>query len=99
MGCSKEAEGDGSMVEPDAADFTAAGDDRPRRSAARPCVRPRRRRPRDHRLIGRPVRGDTSELVISSGRTGYVALYRLRNGIASVEILTIRLQREAGYRE
>lgn len=54
---------------------------------------------RDHPLIGRPVRGDIRELVISSGRTGYVALYRLRNGVARVEILTIRHQREAGYRE
>ncbi len=54
---------------------------------------------RDHPLIGRPVRGDIRELVISSGRTGYVALYRLRNGVTTVEILTIRHQREAGYRE
>jgi plasmid stabilization system protein ParE len=54
---------------------------------------------RDHPLIGRPVRGDIRELVISSGRTGYVALYRLRDGVAAVEILTIRHQREAGYRE
>ena len=54
---------------------------------------------RDHPLIGRPVRGDIRELVISSGRTGYVALYRLRDGVARVEILTIRHQREAGYRE
>jgi plasmid stabilization system protein ParE len=54
---------------------------------------------RDHPLIGRPVRGEIRELVISSGRTGYVALYRLRDGVASVEILTIRHQREAGYRE
>jgi plasmid stabilization system protein ParE len=53
----------------------------------------------DHPLIGRPVRGDIRELVISSGRTGYVALYRLRSGNARVEILTIRHQREAGYRE
>jgi plasmid stabilization system protein ParE len=45
------------------------------------------------------VRGDIRELVISSGRTGYVALYRLRNGVATVEILTIRHQREAGYRD
>jgi plasmid stabilization system protein ParE len=42
---------------------------------------------------------DIRELVISSGRSGYVALYRLRNGLASVEILTLRHQREAGYRE
>ncbi len=54
---------------------------------------------RDHPLIGRPVRGEIRELVISSGRTGYVALYRVRNGVARVEILTIRHQREAGYRE
>ncbi len=54
---------------------------------------------RDHPLIGRPVRGDIRELVISSGRTGYVALYRLKRGNARVEILTIRHQREAGYRE
>jgi plasmid stabilization system protein ParE len=54
---------------------------------------------RDHPLIGRPVRGEIRELVISSGRTGYVALYRLRNGVAQVEVLTIRHQREAGYRE
>lgn len=54
---------------------------------------------REHPLIGRPVRGDIRELVISSGRTGYVALYRLRNGVARVEILTVRHQREAGYRE
>lgn len=54
---------------------------------------------RDHPLIGRPVRGDIRELVLSSGRTGYVALYRLRRGNARVEILTILHQREAGYRE
>ena len=53
----------------------------------------------DHPLIGRPVRGDIRELVISSGRTGYVALYRLRNSVTTVDILTIRHQREAGYRE
>jgi plasmid stabilization system protein ParE len=54
---------------------------------------------RDHPLIGRPVRGDIRELVISIGRTGYVALYRLRNGVTTVNILAIRHQREAGYRE
>jgi plasmid stabilization system protein ParE len=54
---------------------------------------------RDHPLIGRPVRGEIRELVISSGRTGYVALYRLRGGVARVEVLTIRHQREAGYRD
>ena len=51
---------------------------------------------RDHPLIGRPVRGYILELVISSGRTGYVALYRLRTGVTTVEILAVRHQREAG---
>jgi len=45
------------------------------------------------------VHGDIRELVIASGRTGYVALYRLRNGVTTVETLTIRHQRAAGYRE
>jgi len=54
---------------------------------------------REHPLIGRPVRGEIRELVISSGSTGYVALYRLRGGVARVEVLTIRHQREAGYRD
>jgi plasmid stabilization system protein ParE len=37
------------------------------------------------------------ELVISRGRTGYVALYSLEEGQDAVLILTIRHQREAGY--
>ncbi len=50
---------------------------------------------RDHPYTGRPVRGPIRELVISHGRTGYVALYRVSG--ARVEILTLRHQREAGY--
>jgi plasmid stabilization system protein ParE len=38
------------------------------------------------------------ELVISYGRTGYVALYRVAARGDRVEILAIRHQREAGYR-
>jgi plasmid stabilization system protein ParE len=49
-----------------------------------------------HPLIGRPVRGAIRELVISQGRTGYVALYRVR--AERVEVLAVRHQREAGYR-
>jgi hypothetical protein len=45
------------------------------------------------------ARGDIRELVISSGGAEYVALYRIRNVVATDEILTIRHQREAGYRE
>lgn len=51
-----------------------------------------------HPQIGRPVRGRLRELVISHGRTGYVALYRVSAGADRVEILAIRHQREAGYR-
>jgi plasmid stabilization system protein ParE len=51
-----------------------------------------------HPLIGRPVRGNLRELVISHGRAGYVALYRVSARADSVEVLAIRHQREAGYR-
>jgi plasmid stabilization system protein ParE len=51
-----------------------------------------------HPYIGRPVRGRLRELVISYGRTGYVALYRVAAREDRVEILAIRHQREAGYR-
>ncbi len=50
-----------------------------------------------HPHIGRPVRGRLRELVISYGRTGYVALYRVAGRGDRVEILAIRHQREAGY--
>jgi plasmid stabilization system protein ParE len=50
-----------------------------------------------HPYIGRPVRGPLRELVISYGRTGYVALYRVSAGRDRVEVLAIRHQREAGY--
>jgi plasmid stabilization system protein ParE len=50
-----------------------------------------------HPHIGRPVRGRLRELVISYGRTGYVALYQVSPGRDRVEVLAIRHQREAGY--
>ncbi len=50
-----------------------------------------------HPLIGRPVRGRLRELVISHGRNGYVALYRLTLRRDRVEVLALRHQREAGY--
>ena len=50
-----------------------------------------------HPYIGRPAGGDLRELVISSGRTGYVAIYRARRRPADVEILSLRHQREAGF--
>jgi len=50
-----------------------------------------------HPLIGRPARGTMRELVISSGATGFVALYRHRPVLDRVEILAVRHQREAGF--
>lgn len=52
---------------------------------------------RRHPLIGRPVEHELRELVISRGRTGYVALYAFEDAHDAVLILAIRHQREAGY--
>jgi plasmid stabilization system protein ParE len=53
---------------------------------------------RRHPLIGRPVEGAIRELVISRGRTGYVALYSHEAEHEAILVLSIRHQREAGYR-
>ena len=50
-----------------------------------------------HPLLGRRVQGEIRELVISYGRTGYVALYRYVVGRDEVRILAIRHQRELGF--
>jgi plasmid stabilization system protein ParE len=50
-----------------------------------------------HPLLGRRVRGDVRELVISYGRTGYLALYRFVVTRDEVRILAIRHQRELGF--
>ena len=50
-----------------------------------------------HPFIGRPVQQPLRELVISRGRTGYVALYSYEENQDAVLILAIRHQREAGY--
>jgi plasmid stabilization system protein ParE len=50
-----------------------------------------------HPLIGRRVERELRELVISYGRTGYVALYRFVIGRDEVRILALRHQRELGY--
>lgn len=50
-----------------------------------------------HPLIGRPVDDELRELVISRGRTGYVALYSDEAEHDAVLILAIRHQREAGF--
>jgi plasmid stabilization system protein ParE len=48
-------------------------------------------------LIGRSVARPLRELVISFGKTGYVALYRFLPARDEVRILGIRHQRELDY--
>ena len=50
-----------------------------------------------HPLIGRRVGGGRRELVISRGKSGYVAMYRWWEAEDVVLVLAIRHQREAGY--
>lgn len=52
---------------------------------------------RHHPYIGRRVDDDLHELVISRGKTGYVALYSFEEVHDAVLVLAIRHQREAGY--
>ncbi|MDP2450594.1 MAG: type II toxin-antitoxin system RelE/ParE family toxin [Polaromonas sp.] len=51
-----------------------------------------------HPEIGRKVHFGQRELVISRGRTGYLALYRFLPHIDRILILALRHQRESGYR-
>jgi plasmid stabilization system protein ParE len=51
----------------------------------------------DHPLVGRRVEGEVRELVISYGRTGYVALYRFLPDRNLVRILALRHQRELDF--
>ena len=50
-----------------------------------------------HPLIGRPAEADMRELVISRGKSGYLALYRYDGGRNRILVLAVRHQREAGY--
>ena len=50
-----------------------------------------------HPHIGRLVQNKFRELIISRGKTGYVALYEYDEVSDVVLILAIRHQREAGY--
>ena len=51
----------------------------------------------EHPLIGRGTTGAMRELVISFGKTGYVALYWFSVERAEIWILGIRHQRELDY--
>ena len=50
-----------------------------------------------HPLIGRPAPHNLRELIISEGRSGYVALYRFLPAKDRIDILAIRHQRECGF--
>ena len=50
-----------------------------------------------HPLIGRPAEDELRELVISFGRTGYVALYRFVPSENRVRVLALRHQRELDH--
>lgn len=51
----------------------------------------------DHPLIGRRVEGEIRELVISYGKTGYIALYRFLPEQGLIRILALRHQRELDF--
>ena len=51
----------------------------------------------DHPMIGRSIDEPLRELVISFGRSGYIALYRFKPERDEVRILAIRHQREIDY--
>lgn len=50
-----------------------------------------------HPLIGRPAESGLRELVMSQGRTGYIALYSYEAEFDAILVLAIRHQREAGF--
>lgn len=50
-----------------------------------------------HPLIGRAAENGLRELVISRGRSGYVALYEYLEAEDLVVVLAVRHQREAGF--
>lgn len=52
-----------------------------------------------HPLIGRPAESDLRELLVSQGRTGYVALYSWEGDDDAVLLLAIRHQRQAGLND
>jgi plasmid stabilization system protein ParE len=50
-----------------------------------------------HPLIGRALQQGLRELVISFGKTGYVALYRFLPQRGEIRVLALRHQRELDY--
>lgn len=52
-----------------------------------------------HPLIGRPVDEELRALVISRGKSGYVALYEYVEAQDVILVLALRHQKEAGFPE
>lgn len=52
---------------------------------------------KEHPLVGRPAEQGYRELLISRGRTGYVALYRYDVERDVAIVLAVRHQRESGF--
>jgi plasmid stabilization system protein ParE len=52
---------------------------------------------KQHPMVGRKVEESYRELVISHGRSGYLALYRYDVAADTTIVLAIRHQREQGY--
>lgn len=52
---------------------------------------------KEHPLVGRPAEYGYRELLISRGRTGYVALYRYDVERDVAIVLAVRHQRESGF--
>ena len=50
-----------------------------------------------HPKIGRPVEQGLRELVISRGKSGYLAMYQYDEAADLVIVLAVRHQREQGY--
>jgi plasmid stabilization system protein ParE len=50
-----------------------------------------------HPLVGRPLASGLRELVISRGRTGYLALYRYDAQANLALVLAVKHQRESDY--
>ena len=50
-----------------------------------------------HPLIGRPIEENMRALMISRGKSGYVALYDYYEASDTVLVLAVRHQREAGF--
>ena len=76
-----------------------AKDDSARAPAAIARVVDAMKIPERHPLIGRVASDHLRELIISYGRSGYIALYRYDHTRDRILVKAVRHQREAGFDE